>query len=118
MKFLLCTFITALFLTTGTVSAQTDKTPPAAIVLDSVTVKDYVGKYDAGVGAVTVTWEQNKLNCALEGKGSAEIIPTTTPDVLSIVGYGGTVSFVRDDQKKVNKVIIEVQGQTFEGVKL
>ena len=118
MKSLLCTFITVLFLTTGTVNAQTDKTPAAAIVLDSVTVKDYVGKYDAGVGAVTVTWEQNKLNCSLEGKGSAEIIPTTTPDVLSIVGYGGTVSFVRDDQKKVNKVIIEVQGQTFEGVKL
>ncbi len=39
------------------------------------------------------------------------------PDVLTIVGYGGTISFIRDEQKKVNKVIIEVQGQTFEGTR-
>ncbi len=118
MKSLLCTFIIALFLTVGTASAQTDKTPaPAAPTLDSVLVKDYVGKFDAGIGTITITWEKSKLNCELEGKGSAEIIATTTPDVLAIVGYGGTISFLRDDQKKVNKVIIEVQGQTFEGVR-
>lgn len=117
MKSLLRTIITALFLTAGTVNAQTDKIPPTAIVLDSVTVKDYLGKYDAGVGTVTVTWEANKLNCSLEGKGSAEIIPTTTPDVLTIVGYGGTVTFLRDEQKKVTRVLLEVQGQTIEGIK-
>lgn len=117
MKSLLCTFIVALFLTVGTANAQTDKTPPAAPALDSVAVKEYLGKYDAGVGTITITWEQSKLNCSLEGKGSAEIIATTTPDVLTIVGYGGTISFLRDEQKKVNKVLIEVQGQAFEGVR-
>lgn len=117
MKSLLCTFIAALFLTVGTVSAQTEKTPPATPPLDSVTVKDFLGKYDASLGAITVTWEQNKLNCSLEGKGSAEIIPTTTPDVLTIVGYGGTVTFLRDEQKKVTRVLLEVQGQTIEGIK-
>ena len=86
-------------------------------MLDSVAVKDYIGKYDAGIGTITITWENSKLNCELEGKGSAEIIATTTPDILSIVGYGGTISFLRDEQKKVNKVVIEVQGQTFEGVR-
>ncbi|MBL0201654.1 MAG: hypothetical protein IPP81_16365 [Chitinophagaceae bacterium] len=117
MKSLLCTFMVALFLTVGTASAQTDKTPAPAPMLDSVAVKDYIGKYDAGIGTITITWENSKLNCELEGKGSAEIIATTTPDVLTIVGYGGTISFLRDEQKKVNKVLIEVQGQTFEGVR-
>lgn len=117
MKSMICTFITALFLTVGTANAQTDKTPPAAPVLDSVLVKDYVGKFDAGIGTITITWDKSKLNCEVEGKGSAEIIASSTPDVLTIVGYNGTISFIRDDQKKVNKVIIEVQGQTFEGVR-
>lgn len=118
MKSLLCTFIAVLFLTVGTVSAQTEKTPPAATALDSIIVKEYLGKYDASLGAITVTWEQNKLNCSLEGKGSAEIIPTTIPDVLTIVGYSGTVTFLRNEQKKVTGVLLEVQGQTIEGIKL
>jgi hypothetical protein len=118
MKSLFCTFLAALFLTVGTASAQTDKVPAAVPALDSVVVKDYLGKYDAGIGTITITWDKNKLNCELEGKGSAEIMATTTPDVLTIVGYGGTISFIRDEKKKVNKVIIEVQGQTFEGERL
>ncbi len=117
MRSLLCTFIVVLFLTVGSASAQTDKTPTSAPTLDSVIVKDYLGKFDAGVGAITITWDKGKLNCELEGKGSAEIIASTMPDVLTIVGYGGTISFIRDEQKKVNKVIIEVQGQTFEGTR-
>jgi hypothetical protein len=117
MKSLLCTFIAALFLTVGTASAQTEKTPAPTPTLDSITVKEFLGKYDASMGAITVTWEQNKLNCSLEGKGSAEIIPTTTPDVLTIVGYGGTVTFLRDEQKKVTRILLEVQGQAIEGVK-
>ncbi|MBK9485017.1 MAG: hypothetical protein IPO01_07320 [Chitinophagaceae bacterium] len=118
MKSLLCTFMVALFLTAATASAQTDKTPAPAPTLDSAVVKDYLGKFDAGIGTITITWDNNKLNCELEGKGSAEIIATTTPDVLTIVGYGGTISFLRDEQKKVNKVLIEVQGQAIEGVRL
>ncbi len=115
MKSLLCSFIVALFFITGTATAQSENTP--APTLDSVIVKDYVGKFDAGIGTITITWDKSKLNCELEGKGSAEIIASTTPDVLTIVGYGGTISFIRDQQKKVNKVVIEVQGQTFEGVR-
>jgi hypothetical protein len=117
MKSLLCTFVIVFFLIAGTASAQTEKTPATAPTLDSVVVKDYLGKFDAGIGTITITWEKSKLNCELEGKGSAEIIATSTPDVLTIVGYGGTISFLRDEQKKVNKVLIEVQGQTFEGVR-
>jgi len=119
MRSLLCTFITIMFLSVGTASAQNEKTAPAAQTLDSVTVKEFIGKYDAGeIGTNEVTWEQNKLNCSLEGKGSADLEPTTTPDVLTIVGYGGTATFVRNDQKKVTKVLLEVQGQVFEGMKL
>jgi hypothetical protein len=118
MKLLLYTFVAVLFLTVGTASAQTEKKPTAAPALDSVLIKEYSGKYDvASLGMIIITWEQDKLTSTLEGKGSAELKPTTTPDVLTIVGYGGTITFVRDEKKKVIKAILDVQGQEFEGVK-
>jgi hypothetical protein len=70
------------------------------------------------MGTITVTWDQNKLNCSLEGRGSAEIIATTIADVFTIVGFNGTATFLRNEQKKVTGVLLEVQGQSIEGVKL
>ncbi|MBK8787932.1 MAG: hypothetical protein IPN43_15905 [Chitinophagaceae bacterium] len=44
------------FLTAASASAQTDKTPAPAPTLDSAVVKDYLGKFDAGIGTITITW--------------------------------------------------------------
>jgi hypothetical protein len=87
--------------------------------LDSLGAKDLLGKYDTGgMGNIIVSWEQGKVIGALEGQGSAELKPTATPDVLTIVGFEGTATFIRDEQKKVIKVKLEVQGQVIEGAKL
>ena len=120
MKSLFCTFIVGLFLALGTATAQAPATPPPATpALDSVAAKDLLGKYDTGgMGNIVVSWEQGKVVGALEGQGSAELKPTATPDVLSIVGFEGTATFIRDEQKKVIKVKLEVQGQVIEGAKL
>ncbi len=119
MRSLFCTFVIALFLTMGTASAQTEKSPPVSSTLDSVTVNEFLGKYDAGdIGIIVVTWEQNKLNSTLEGKGSSELTLTTTPDIFSIVSYSGIATFIRNEQKKIIRVLLEVQGQIFEGTKL
>lgn len=118
MRSLFCTFIVALFLTMGTASAQTEKSA-ATSSLDSVKVQEYLGKYDAGdIGTIVVTWEDNKLISSLEGKGSSELTLTTIPDVLTIVSFAGTATFIRNEQKKIIKVLLEVQGQVLEGVKL
>ncbi|WP_421795790.1 hypothetical protein [Haliscomenobacter sp.] len=119
MKSLLCTFILGLFLALGTATAQAPATPPPTPALDSLGAKDFLGKYDTGgMGNIVVSWEQGKVIGALEGQGSAELKPTATPDVLSIVGFEGTATFIRDEQKKVIKVKLEVQGQVIEGAKL
>lgn len=119
MKSLLCTFIVGLFLALGTATAQAPATPPPTPALDSLSAKDLLGKYDTGgMGNIVVSWEQGKVIGALEGQGSAELKPTATPDVLSIVGFEGTATFIRDEQKKVIKVKLEVQGQVIEGAKL
>lgn len=117
MKSLFCTFIFGLFLALGTATAQAPATPTPA--LDSLSAKDFFGKYDTGgMGNIVVSWAQGKVIGALEGQGSAELKPTATPDVLSIVGFEGTATFIRDEQKKVIKVKMEVQGQVIEAAKL
>lgn len=120
MKSLLCTLIVGMFLALGTASAQAPTTSaPATPALDSLSAKDLLGKYDTGgMGTIIVSWEQGKVIGALEGQGSAELKPTATPDVLSIIGFEGTATFIRDEQKKVIKVKLEVQGQVIEGSKL
>lgn len=116
MKKILFTLL-AIFSLIGTSRAQTEKAPAALPVLDSALIKEYSGKYDAGnLGIINISWEQDKLISSLEGKASAELKPTAIPDVLTIVGYG-TLTFVRDDKKKVIKAVLDVQGQEFEGIK-
>lgn len=118
MKSLLCTLVVGFFLALGSASAQTSTTPPPTPALDSLGAKDFFGKYDTGgMGLIVVSWEQGKVVGSLEGQGSAELKPTGKPDVLSISGYEGTATFIRDEQKKVIKVKLEVQGQLIEGAK-
>lgn len=118
MKSLLCTVIVGLFLAWGTASAQATTTPPPTPALDSLSAKDYFGKYDTGgMGLLTVTWQQGKVVGTLEGQGTAELKPTATADVLTILGYDGTATFIRDEQKKVIKIKLDVQGQIIEGAK-
>ena len=119
MKSFFCMLIVGLFLAMGTASAQATATaPPPTPALDSLSAKDYFGKYDTGgMGLLTVAWQQGKVVGTLEGQGTAELKPTATVDVLTILGYDGTATFIRDEQKKVIKIKLDVQGQIIEGAK-
>ncbi|MDX1939130.1 MAG: hypothetical protein SFU99_01180 [Saprospiraceae bacterium] len=119
MKSILCTFIVALFFVLGSASAQSTDMPASAIpALDSVSVQEFLGTYNtAGVGTISVTWQQGKMIGAMEGQGSAELKPTPTPDVMNIIGYEGIVTFIRNEEKKIIKLKLEVQGQVIEGEK-
>jgi hypothetical protein len=86
-------------------------TPP----LDTNLVKPYVGKYKADMGAIKVWIENGQLLGELEGQGSGELRLTEKPDVFTIVGMDGDVTFVRNEEKKVIKVKINAQGATIEG---
>ena len=87
---------------------------------------EIAGKYQFDVeGQVMVIgfWVENgKLLAAPEGEDSVEIEPvegeelkftTTTPE-----GQYYEITFVRDDEGKVTKCVIGVQGMEFEGSKI
>jgi len=116
MKTLFCTLFLGLFFMVGTATAQS---APAPAALDTAAVKVYLGKYDTGgMGNVFVTLEGGKIMGELEGQGKAELAPAKDPDIFTILGMDGTVTFIRDDSKKVVKLQIAVQGQVIEATRL
>lgn len=97
--------------------------PPrsAGIRADTTLYKEYVGKYamkDAPFQTVVVTIEGGKLMGEAVDQGKGELVPDEkTADRFSVPGYDALVVFNRDADKKVKKVLLTVQGQTFEGEK-
>ena len=96
--------------------------PVAAVRADSTLWKDYVGKYKGVEGSFDsfiVTIENGKLMGEATGQGKGELVADQKQtDVFNVPGYDATVTFVRDDAKKVIKYKLAVQGQEFEGEKL
>lgn len=108
MKIFFTTLLFGCFFAINSASAQT--TAPAP--LDSTTVKEFLGTYDTGgMGLIRVTWENNQMMGELEGQGKAALFPTSTADVFGIDGMDGTVTFFRNEEKKVIRLQIDVQGQ-------
>lgn len=87
---------------------------PVAVV-DTLLFKPYVGNYKSDMGAIKVWIENGQLLGELEGSESAELRLTEKPDVLTVVGMDGSVTFTRNDAQKVVKVTIAVQGQNIVG---
>jgi hypothetical protein len=96
-------------------TATASMTTPAATVLDTMLVKPYVGKYKSDMGSIKVWIENGQLLGELEGQGSGELRITEKPDVFTIIGMDGDVTFMRNEEKKVIKVKINAQGATIEG---
>jgi hypothetical protein len=95
----------------------------AATALDSTVYKEYVGKYvfkDAMIQSVIVNFKDGKLTGDSE-QGSAELLPinvtSKTNEIFEVAGFDGTNQFIRDDNGKVVKIILKVQGTTMEGTK-
>lgn len=96
--------------------------PMPVVQADSTQWKEYIGKYKGVEGSFEsfiVTIENGKLMGEATGQGKGELVADTKQtDVFTVPGYDATVTFVRDDAKKVIKYKLSVQGQEFEGEKL
>lgn len=94
---------------------------PVAAQADTALYRQYVGKYamrDAPFQTVIVTLEGGKLMGEAVDQGKGELVPDEkNADQFSVPGYDALVVFNRDADKTVKKVLLTVQGQTFEGEK-
>ena len=95
--------------------AQTAANATPVAVVDTLLFKPYVGNYKSDMGAIKVWIENGQLLGELEGAESGELRLTEKPDVLTVVGMDGSVTFTRNDAQKVVKVTIAIQGQNIVG---
>lgn len=80
-----------------------------AAATDTTVLKPYTGKYESQYGNLKVWVENAKLYGELEGQGSAELTLSDVPDEFKISGYEGTITFTRNDEKKVVKLKLSVK---------
>ncbi|WP_435354362.1 DUF3471 domain-containing protein [Emticicia sp. SJ17W-69] len=102
------------------VAAQTTSTTTTVAPVDTLVLKQYVGKYklkDAPIEDLIVTLQDGKLMGEAVGQGSAQLAPTTQTDIYDVVGYDGKVEFIRNESKIVVKIKLSIQGNSMEGEK-
>jgi hypothetical protein len=76
-----------------------------------------VGRYDYGVGVMTVTKEGRHLYAQLAGQPRIEIFPKSDTEFFWKV-VDAQVTFVKDDQGKVTKAVHHQSGQTINAPRL
>jgi CubicO group peptidase (beta-lactamase class C family) len=76
-----------------------------------------VGRYDYGVGVMTVTKEGRHLYAQLAGQPRVEIFPASDTEFFWKV-VDAQVTFVKDNQGKVTKAVHHQSGQTINAPKL
>jgi hypothetical protein len=94
---------------------------------DTSQLKQYVGNYTVATGdikQIIVTVERGRLVGEAVGLGQSGLLPNpSTPDAFTVPDPNGgsdvygSVQFGRDPAGKVSKVVLIVQGQTFEGIR-
>lgn len=89
----------------------------AAMAAGSATLADYVGKYkmeNLPFEFIILSMKDDQLYITA---GDNEGPLTAVPNQADAFDAGGqaTIKFTRNDQKKINKMIVEAQGQVFEG---
>ena len=109
-------FLILFIITTGTVLAQAQQTAKT----DSITLKEYTGKYVFPEGsqvAEVKVYVENGLLYATSEHGNTEL-KRIEKDVFEVVVYTGTATFKRDDKGKVNSIYIEVGDMILDGKKV
>jgi hypothetical protein len=91
---------------------------PATAVVDTMVLKAYVGSYKSDLGQIKVWLEDAKLIGEMEGQGKGELRLTDKEDILTVEGMDASVTFIRNDDKKVIKLKINAQGNVIEGDKV
>ncbi|WP_394994887.1 hypothetical protein [Emticicia sp.] len=120
MKKIVLLLSICMFAVTFEVAAQTTPTATTVAPVDTLVLKEYVGKYklkDSPIEDLIVTIQGGKLMGEAVGQGSAQLAPTAEIDIYEVVGYGGKVEFIRNEMKSIVKIKLSVQGATMEGEK-
>ena len=102
------------------VSAQTMATSTSVAVVDTLVLKEYVGKYklkDAPIEDLIVTIQDGKLVGEAVGQGTAQLAPTKDADIYDVIGYDGKVEFIRNESRIIVRLKLSVQGAIMEGEK-
>lgn len=117
MKKLSLLLILGIFAFSFEVSAQTISTTTA---IDTVAAKVYVGKYKVKEGPfedLIISIQNGKLFGEAVGQGSAVLEPTKEANIFDVIGYDGTIEFVKNDSKIVIKAKLTMQGNVIEAEK-
>lgn len=99
------------------VSAQSTST---TAVTDTVAAKAYIGKYKVKEGPfeeLIISIQNGKLFGEAVGQGSAVLAPTKDTNIFDVIGYDGTIEFVKNDSKIVVKAKLTLQGNVIEAEK-
>ena len=102
------------------VSAQTMATSTSVAVVDTLVLKEYIGKYklkDAPIEDLIVTIQDGKLVGEAVGQGTAQLAPTKDADIYDVIGYDGKVEFIRNESRIIVRLKLSVQGAIMEGEK-
>ena len=82
-------------------------------------LEQYTGKFKFASGPISeaeVTLESGDLKI-LTSQGNATMKKTEEADVFTLVEYDGKATFVRNADKKITGIKIEVMGMVLEGTK-
>jgi len=78
----------------------------------------YVGGYEYGPGAIlTVTKEEDRLFAQLTGQRRFEVFPMSETEFFWTIA-NAQIEFVKDNEGKVIKAILNQEGKKFEGPKI
>lgn len=130
-RLLIAPFFVGCLLAVGSLHAQSSTAAAPGVATptapDTSQFKQYVGNYTVAtsdVKQIIVTMERGQLVGEAVGLGQSSLISAPdTPDAFTVPDPNGgsdayaTVQFGRDTAGKVRKVVLIVQGQTFEGVR-
>jgi hypothetical protein len=91
-----------------------------AVFSQTDSLDHYTGKYSFPDGSpvteISISVDNGTL-MASSAMGNSEFKRTDTKDVFEIVAFGGTATFRRAEDNKVNGLVIQVQDITMEGKK-
>lgn len=73
-------------------------------------LNDFVGRYDFGKAVMTVMQQENKLFAKPTGQRAAELFPKSK-DEFFLKGIEAKVTFVRDDEDRVIRMVLHQNGQ-------
>jgi hypothetical protein len=85
--------------------------------IDPKVFDDYLGDYELPMFVLTITKEGERLFGQPPGDTKEELIPESETE-FNVTNVNAKVKFVRDEKGKVTHIVVNLNGETFEGKKI